>query len=173
VRGADDEMDAGFRSGVSGGDHHQTVRSLTFAGRFNFGSEHPFPVTANNHSLIEMKAVQTTTPEPLIDQVSEGHRYRVIKTPRGYLVTSRISGEMGLIFPAEWLHRTDKAALACVAAIIAFDDASSIKGMTAAEGAIAVFETASKAHTEIYQQLDDAPLVGQVVRDLRLAFDSD
>jgi hypothetical protein len=44
-------------------------------------------------------------------EVDAEHRYRLIRTENGYLVTARQRDNIGLLFAAEWLHRTLEAAI--------------------------------------------------------------
>jgi hypothetical protein len=54
--------------------------------------------------------------EVVLDEVDADHRYRVLRTGArlpSYLITARSRDAVGAVIIAEWLHRTQEAALAC------------------------------------------------------------
>jgi len=100
------------------------------------------------------------------------HRYRITRTHQGYLITSRSKNELGLYLACEWLHRTPEAANACLDAIICFNALwrAMTKGYPT-EALLQKSEGLNAAHSQLCQQLDDSPLVGQEVKALRAKFE--
>ena len=113
-------------------------------------------------------------PRMIVDQITEKSRYRVAETPNGYLITARTRDMVGLTLVLEWLHKSEEAAMACAVAAMAGDrlwhammapksDATQL----AYEAARLAFETAVAEHNEVCDRLDDRPLIGREVRELR------
>jgi hypothetical protein len=93
------------------------------------------------------------------DLVEGGIRYRVAKTPMGYLITLQgLFGVGSAMAPAEWLHVTEQAALACL-------DVAILGTVAANGGSLTAFERAVAAHNALCD--DDPALVGQDVKELR------
>ena len=120
-----------------------------------------------------MKIVPTAPLEFLLDQVSNGYRYRVIKTPLGYLITARSRDLLGLMIPCEWLHRTNEAAVACALAAIAANQYWELRSTDAEPAALQDMSDALEEHSRICEQLGDSPLVGEEVRELRRSLQID
>lgn len=101
------------------------------------------------------------------EQVTAGYRYRVALTPMGYLVTARSRDVLGLAITEQWLHREKETAMACVHAVVASHVAWGAMGKAHANGALSAMEAATAHHKAICDKLDDHPLVGREVQDLR------
>jgi hypothetical protein len=105
----------------------------------------------------------------IIAERSDGdHRYRITRTPAGYLVTARSRDAIGAMIVAEWLHRSEEASLACMAAVEAGNVAfrAIMQGMPS-EGLLRRYGELIDAHNATCERLDDLPRVGQEVRNLR------
>ena len=108
----------------------------------------------------------------IAEHVEADQRYRISRTPtHGYLVTARSRDLVGAIVVAEWLHRTEIAARACMAAVIAGQSAFRAIGIGSAEDAMLRFQAATDEHNAVCERLADSPLVGAEVRDLRKALE--
>lgn len=97
------------------------------------------------------------------------HRYRITKTDRGYLLSMRQKGELGLMLgPAEWLYRTREAADKGLDLVMLMNAwwAAITKGYPVGD-LQRRSETASAAHKQIIEELNDEPLIGEEVRRLR------
>lgn len=77
--------------------------------------------------------------EVLAEHEEGSQRYRLARTDRGFLVTSRTRGETGMVLAAEWLHRTEEAAWALLEAVIAGDQATRALGTVAGQRALERF----------------------------------
>jgi hypothetical protein len=113
-------------------------------------------------------------PRVIVDQITDKCRYRVAKTPNGYLITARTRDMVGLTLILEWLHKSEESAMACAVAVMAGDrlwDAmmapKSDAALPAYEAAMLAYETAVADHNEVCDRLDDRPLIGREVRELR------
>lgn len=107
--------------------------------------------------------------EVLRTEIDGDHRYRLSKTERGYLLSSQMRSQTGLLIgPAEWLYQTREAAelgLAFVMTMNAYWLAMT-RGYSAGD-LPARCEAAARAHKEAVERLNDEPLIGQEVRALR------
>jgi hypothetical protein len=112
-----------------------------------------------------------TVPSPgakiIYDAISGDYRYRIAETPMGFLITARSRDLVGLVITEEWLHRTERAARACMEAVEAGHRAWKSIGQQHSSGAMATFERLSETHRAICLKSDDQPVVGQEVRQLR------
>ena len=103
----------------------------------------------------------------IAEHVEADQRYRISRTDHGYLVTARSRDLVGAIVVSEWLHRTEIAARACMAAVIAGQAAFRAIGIGSAEDAMRRFQAATDEHNALCERLADSPLVGAEVRELR------
>jgi hypothetical protein len=105
-------------------------------------------------------------------EVEADHRYRIIRTDKGYLVTTRQRDTIGLLFGAEWLHRTPEAANPCLDCIMAFNASwrASRRGVPM-QGLERRFDEADSRYRKVCEELNDEPLIGQEVRTVRQSVD--
>jgi hypothetical protein len=105
----------------------------------------------------------------LREESDTDHRYRITRTDRGFLVSSRQKDQMGLLLgPAEWLYRTYEAAnkgLDLVMLMNAWWTAIT-RGYPAGDLPQRC-EAAVAEHNRIVEKLGDRPLIGTEVRELR------
>jgi hypothetical protein len=107
-------------------------------------------------------------------EVDAKHRYRIIRTENGYLVTARQRDHFGLLFAAEWLHRTPEAANACLDVVMAFHATwRAAQAGLPTQGLERRFDEANARHKQMCEELKDEPLNGQEVRALREAIGDD
>lgn len=106
--------------------------------------------------------------EIIAERSTRSQRYRAVRTPNDYLVTARSRDAVGAVIVAEWLHRTEEAAIACMTAVEAGNAAfeAIMQGLPAGE-LLGRYERLSEAHRAICDRLGDFPLIGREVRDLR------
>jgi hypothetical protein len=107
--------------------------------------------------------------EVLRAESDTNHRYRITKTDRGFLVSSRKKDEIGLFLgPAEWLYRTREAAEKGLELVMLMN-----AWWTAIMHGYAVgdlpqrCEVAAAEHNRIIEKLNDRPIIGAEVRELR------
>jgi hypothetical protein len=105
--------------------------------------------------------------EIIFYQATAGHRYRVVRTDLGYLITARSRDGIGLALPEQWLHKRRETALACAEAAIAAHTMEACRLTGHFEGAAAAFEKASSIHTALCEKMDDQPVIGHKVQQLR------
>jgi len=114
-----------------------------------------------------VKAV-TGSAEVILNQVDGDQRYRIARTSSGYLITARSRDMMGAMVLAEWLHKTEEAARACVDVATATSAAfRGIQRGVPTAGLLAAMEQAVARHNEVCDRIGDKPLVGEDVRRLR------
>lgn len=114
-----------------------------------------------------MIPINTSPADVISTHTSRDNRYRAVQTPRGYLITARSRDQIGLLVSAQWLHRTEESARACVHTVIACDQAFAAMATGQAESANAVFSRASDAHKEVCVRLSGEPIIGREVQELR------
>jgi hypothetical protein len=92
--------------------------------------------------------------------VKDGYRYRIGRTPMGYLITARTRDALGLSIVSKWLHQAEEAAIACMDAMVGTSDRLSEEFLMACQAA-------TRRHNEICRRFDDPSRVGHEVQDLR------
>jgi len=96
------------------------------------------------------------------------YRYRLTATDRGFLVSLRTLRGPGTWLASEWLHQNREAADACLEAVKAFNAAwRAIEAGLPSGAWLRRAEKLSSAHTQLCEQFNDHPLVGQEVKALR------
>ncbi|MFI4986515.1 MAG: hypothetical protein ACHQF3_03660 [Alphaproteobacteria bacterium] len=91
-----------------------------------------------------------------------------MKTDRGFLVTMRSKDRIGLLMPCEWLYRTEEAAQSCLDVVIQFE--AVWRAMTndyPMDAAMKKLEQKTQAHTVLCERLNEKPLIGHEVQNLR------
>ena len=111
--------------------------------------------------------------EIIAAEVDDDHRYRILKTDRGYLLIARARNEAGVLIPAEWLYRTEEAARAGLAGIMAFHAAwrAALRGWPV-DALFEPLEALDAQHTATCERLDDAPIMGREVQRVATLSDS-
>ncbi|NKK59260.1 hypothetical protein GFM44_25565 [Rhizobium leguminosarum bv. viciae] len=113
--------------------------------------------------------------EVLITETDTDHRYRITLTDKGFLLSCAQRGEIGLMMgPSEWLYKTREAAekgLAFVMLMNAWWSAMT-HGYPAGDLPRRC-EIAGAEHADAVARLDDQPLVGREVKELRESQDVD
>jgi hypothetical protein len=72
------------------------------------------------------------------------------------------------LFPAEWLHKAEEAAIGCMDLASASDTAfTAIRDGRPSNEWLMAFEAAVRRHNEACERLNDIPLLGQEIRELR------
>ncbi len=120
------------------------------------------------------EAAASTDVSVIARDADEEHLYRIVRVTSGYLVTMRMRSRIGLLLsPAEWLFRTEEAARACLRYLKAFNRwwAAIVSGQSA-EGLEREVRAAYELANDAMERLDDRPLIGEEVRDLRLRLDA-
>lgn len=106
--------------------------------------------------------------ELIHSEMDGDHRYRLARTESGFLVTARSRDAIGATVVAEWLHRTEEAGQACFEAVVAANAAfRAINSGLPAGAALSRYEKLAAVHTDVCAGLNDDPLIGQEVRQLR------
>ena len=101
------------------------------------------------------------------------YRYRITATDRGYLVSMRTSRGPGVWLASEWLHQNLEPAEACLNAVRAFNAAwRAMQTGLPSDALLRQAETLSAAHSQACERYNDPPLVGQEVRALREAIET-
>ena len=102
------------------------------------------------------------------EEADGGHRYRIVSTDKGFLITSRTRDQLGVLLPCEWLHRTEEAAHACLDAVmcvnaiwLAVSHGYPIQAMGEK------FDHLNDLHRKLCDDLGDHPVVGLDVKELR------
>ncbi|MGC2781867.1 MAG: hypothetical protein WA418_40160 [Bradyrhizobium sp.] len=97
------------------------------------------------------------------------HRYRIMRTDRGFLLSSAQKGQLGLLLgPAEWLYRTQEAAERGLEFIMLMNAWWTTIARGYPSGDLPErSRAASERHQEAVKRLADEPLIGEEVRDLR------
>jgi hypothetical protein len=98
--------------------------------------------------------------------VEDGYRYRIARTPMGYLITARTRDPLGLSIVSEWLHQAEEAAIACMDAVLAWNAMVGTSDRLSEEFLMAC-QAATRRHNEICRRFDDPSRVGHEVQDLR------
>lgn len=102
------------------------------------------------------------------EEADGDNRYRIVRTEKGFLITARTRDQLGVLLPCEWLHRTEEAAQACLDAVMGMNAlwvAVSHGYPTKALGER--LDRLNDRHTRLCADLDDYPLIGQEVKELR------
>lgn len=97
------------------------------------------------------------------------HRYRITSTPRGYLVSCSQKGETGLMLgPSEWLYRTQEAAEKGLDFVMLMNAwwMAMMRGYPAGD-LPGRCEAAAQDHQRVVERLNDQPLIGREVKELR------
>jgi hypothetical protein len=110
-----------------------------------------------------LKPVDTANSDLVIDLASDRSRYRIAKTSDGYLITARTRDVIGLNITARWLHKTEEAALACGAVVMAGDAAFEAMGTPEFDTAMVAYGKAIEEHNAACERLGDKPLVGREI----------
>jgi hypothetical protein len=106
--------------------------------------------------------------EVVFDKVIAGERYRVSRTPFGYLVSARRLNVVGTQFNAEWLHQTKEAALACVDAVVATNAVlQAVEADLPSDNQFLALNAAIRRYREITTDMSDKAVVGEEIRELR------
>jgi len=97
------------------------------------------------------------------------HRYRITRTPRGFLLSSAQKGEIGLMTgPSEWLYKTSDAAEAGLEVVMLMNAWWGAMSRGYPVGDLPQrCEKANAVHSDIVGALNDQPLIGREVRALR------
>jgi hypothetical protein len=108
--------------------------------------------------------------ELLLSESDTDHRYRLTRTHRGFLVSLMQKSEAGLLIgPSEWLYRTSETAESGLRLVMLMNAWwSAITRGYAAGDLPQRCEAAAATHRELILRMDDEPLVGREVRELRL-----
>lgn len=107
--------------------------------------------------------------ELLRSESDTDHRYRVTRIPRGYLVSCAQKGETGLMLgPSEWLYRTQEAAERGLDLVMLMNGwwTAMTRGYPVGD-LPARCETAAAEHKRAVERLNDQPLIGREVAELR------
>lgn len=103
-------------------------------------------------------------------EIDTDHRYRITQTDHGYLLSCAQRNEFGLLLgPAEWLYRTYTGAEKGLELVMLMNAwwSTIARGYPAADLPQRC-QAAAAEHTKLVQELDDVPLIGEEVRELRL-----
>jgi hypothetical protein len=101
--------------------------------------------------------------ETIAEEVDGDHRYRLSRIAAGYLLSARSRRQLGVLLPVEWLYRTEEAARAGLACIMAFHAAWRTPAL------LGRFEALNAQHTAACERLNDLPLMGRDIREAREA----
>ena len=112
--------------------------------------------------------------EVLRTESDTDHRYQVSPTDRGFLLSSRQKSKAGpLLGPSEWMYQTQEAAEKGLRLAMLMN-----AWWTAITRGYPIgqlpqrCEAAAAEHKEAIDRLNDEPLIGMEVRNLRLALES-
>jgi hypothetical protein len=109
------------------------------------------------------------TVEVIRTESDTDHRYRITRTDRGFLVSSAMKSQMGLLLgPAEWLYQTEAAAQKGLEVVMLMNAWGTAVTRGYPTGDIVErCEKAAAEHNEVVARLNDQPLVGAEVKALR------
>ncbi len=97
------------------------------------------------------------------------YRYRIMRTDSGFLLSCGQKSEIGLMLgPSEWLYKTLEAAEAGLEYVMLMNAWWTCISKGYPSGDLPErCEAAATKHRDITKKLDDAPLIGQGVTELR------
>jgi len=97
------------------------------------------------------------------------HRYRILRTDRGVLLTTQQKTELGLMLgPTEWLYQTTEAAEKGLEFVMLMNAWWLTMTCGYPPGNLPNrCENAAAVHKEVIERLNDEPLMGEEVRELR------
>lgn len=115
------------------------------------------------------------TVEILRSETDADHRYRITRTPRGFLLSMMQRSQTGLsLGPSEWLYQTEEAAEKGLKALMIFNAWWTTINRGHPTGDLPQrSETALAEHKEAIERLNDQPLIGTEVRELRIMTEGD
>ncbi|MBY5385339.1 hypothetical protein HFN62_30745 [Rhizobium leguminosarum] len=107
--------------------------------------------------------------EVLITETDTDHRYRITLTDKGFLLSCAQRGEIGLMMgPSEWLYKTRDAAEKGLAFVMLMNAWWSAMTHGYPAGDLPPrCEIAGNEHADAVARLNDQPLVGREVKELR------
>jgi hypothetical protein len=111
--------------------------------------------------------------EVLRQDSDTNHRYRITRTDQGFLLSLRQKDQMGLLLgPAEWLYRTFEAADKGLDLLILMNAWWTAIALGYPVGDLPQrCEVAGAEHNQVVEKLNDQPLIGAEVRELRKDLD--
>jgi hypothetical protein len=111
--------------------------------------------------------------EVMREESDTNHRYRITRTNGFFLLSLRQRDEMGLLLgPAEWLYRTYEAAEKGLEHLMLMNAwwAAITNGYPIGDLPKRC-EAAGAEHNSVVERLNDRPLIGEEVRELRRKLD--
>jgi len=123
------------------------------------------PVSVSGQAVAEVLRAESDT----------NHRYRITRTPRGILLSCMLKSQVGLLLgPAEWLYRTEEAAERGLKLLKIFNSMWTAMNEGRPLGDLpSRCEAATVEHKEAIDRLNDQPLTGREVRELRIMIEGD